>query len=136
MNAYTFSYSTNSCYMCIRERQSHLTLNSPPKNSHCQNSACGVYINIPSYARRCSVKTSARSSQPASLPLSGPVNITFISLLAQDHVLSLLFLHSSPVCRQSSFINNSTYLSLIIYQVDCAKCLYFIKYGCYNNFLR
>lgn len=77
---------------CVSEReQSHFMLNSPPKNSHCQNSACGMYINIPSYARSCSFKTSARSSQPASLTFSGPVNTTCISLLAQGHGLSLLF---------------------------------------------
>lgn len=101
-----------------------LDVEQAQENNRCQNSTCGMYINIQSYARSCHCKASARSSQPASLILRPcQYYLHFFTCSRPSPWIWLLFLHLPPVCRQSSFINNSIYSSFSIYQVDCAKCL-------------
>lgn len=121
-------HSINPCYTCVRERTQPLDAEQAPKNSHCQNTAGGMYINIQSYARS-HIVSKHLPDHPNPLPSHSQA---IISLLAQVQVHGIdPFLHSSPECRQSLFINNSNCIHSYLCQADPVPhaCKYFIKFS-------
>lgn len=78
----TLLHSIHSCYMCVRDRTQPLDVQQAPKNSHCQNAACGMYLSIQSYARSHMVSKHLQD-HPNPLPSHSQA---IISLLTQVQV--------------------------------------------------
>lgn len=119
----TLFQSIHSFYMCIRERTQPFDVEQAPKNSHCQNTACGKYINIQGYARSHMVSKHL-PDHSNSLPSHSQA---IILLLAQVQVYGINTSFSTH-----PLYTGHCYLSIIVLVVipiscvsgkPCAKCL-------------
>ena len=104
VNACTIFYSINSCYTCVGQGTQMLNVEQIQKTTTVKSCLGHLYKHTAPSRELCIFKTSASSSQPASLTFSGPINATTTSLIPKVQVHGFDFLFSAHLLCAGAII--------------------------------